>query len=188
MQFVTLSTPRLFLRPTAASDAPTFAEAIAENFGDPFFWFDETGLEPARLDKYLSEKRDDFLKGDDLAFLIFSRDDGQLLGGAGLHPSNDTEGWFGISYWIRQGMAGRGFASEAANSLLRFAFTRLRARSVGIGYMRGNEGSRRIINKLGFVRYAQEIKPDGSTAEIFRRTDLRGLQELAVDYGTEDVA
>ena len=40
---------------------------------------------------------------------------------------------------------------EAAGALLRYAFEELRMRSVWCGYYEGNEKSRRVQQKLGFV-------------------------------------
>lgn len=56
-----------------------------------------------------------------------------------------------LGYWIARPLWGRGLIPEAARELLRRAFADLGMNAVWCGYYDGNEKSRRVQEKLGFV-------------------------------------
>jgi RimJ/RimL family protein N-acetyltransferase len=69
-------------------------------------------------------------------------------------------------FWVRKSTQGRGFATEATNALLRYAFGALGLRRVGITHSGGNEASRRVADK-----------------HCYARLDLVGLPSLEVQWG-----
>ena len=56
-----------------------------------------------------------------------------------------------LGYWIGQPFWGRGYVPEAAEMLLRRAFQELGMTAVWCGYYDGNQKSKRVQEKLGFV-------------------------------------
>lgn len=56
-----------------------------------------------------------------------------------------------LGYWIARPFWGQGLIPEAARELLRHAFETLGVKAVWCGYYDGNEKSRRVQEKLGFV-------------------------------------
>ena len=56
-----------------------------------------------------------------------------------------------LGYWIGQPFWGRGYVPEAATELLRRAFEDLGMTTVWCGYYDGNQKSKRVQEKLGFV-------------------------------------
>lgn len=56
-----------------------------------------------------------------------------------------------LGYWIGQPFWGRGYVPEAAAELLRRAFEDLGMTTVWCGYYDGNQKSKRVQEKLGFV-------------------------------------
>ena len=56
-----------------------------------------------------------------------------------------------LGYWLGKPFWGRGYMPEAAQELLRHAFEDLGMRAVWCGYYDGNEKSKRVQQKLGFV-------------------------------------
>ncbi|MBM6915872.1 GNAT family N-acetyltransferase [Gemmiger formicilis] len=56
-----------------------------------------------------------------------------------------------LGYWLGKPYWGRGYMPEAAAELLRHAFEDLNMRAVWCGYHEGNDKSRRVQEKLGFV-------------------------------------
>lgn len=56
-----------------------------------------------------------------------------------------------LGYWIAQPFWGRGYMPEAAGELLRRAFEELGMTTVWCGYYDGNQKSKRVQEKLGFV-------------------------------------
>ena len=56
-----------------------------------------------------------------------------------------------LGYWIGKPFWGQGLIPEAARALLRYGFETLGMRAVWCGYYDGNEKSRKVQEKLGFV-------------------------------------
>lgn len=56
-----------------------------------------------------------------------------------------------LGYWIARPLWGHGLIPEAARELLRRAFADLGMNAVWCGYYDGNEKSRRVQEKLGFI-------------------------------------
>ncbi len=56
-----------------------------------------------------------------------------------------------LGYWLGRPFWGRGYMPEAAAALLRRGFETLGMTTVWCGYYEGNDKSRRVQEKLGFV-------------------------------------
>ena len=81
---------------------------------------------------------------------------GNPIGSIGLHLKGHTDmtnrdDECELGYWIGKPFWGQGLIPEAAQELLRYAFEDLGMRAVWCGYYEGNEKSRRVQEKLGFV-------------------------------------
>jgi RimJ/RimL family protein N-acetyltransferase len=95
--------------------------------------------------------------GDDYPFGLVLKETGEYLGCCGVHPSRDFEFgyWIGVPYW------GKGYATEAARQVTRFAFDTLRTKALKSRYMHDNPASGRVLTKLGFqhTHDAMEFSP-----------------------------
>jgi ribosomal-protein-serine acetyltransferase len=93
-----------------------------------------------------------------------------------------------MGYWVRKSAQRRGFATEAANALVRYAFGVLAMRRVGLTHSLGNDASQRIAERLGFVREGIQkganILPGGKRADrcCYARFDVAGLPGLDVQW------
>ncbi len=97
----------------------------------------------------------DILSTPDIYAMVL-KETGEIIGAAGI-----TYGATGrkflkeyeaeIGYWVGVPCWGRGFAPEAVNRLLDRCFTDLEMQTVWCGYYEGNEKSRRVQEKCGFV-------------------------------------
>lgn len=56
-----------------------------------------------------------------------------------------------LGYWLGQPFWGRGYMPEAASELLRHGFEDLGMTTFWCGYFDGNQKSKRVQEKLGFV-------------------------------------
>jgi RimJ/RimL family protein N-acetyltransferase len=81
---------------------------------------------------------------------IFLLDGGSHAGCAGLRPYRPEEGILELGYHLRRDCWGRGLATEAAQAVVRFAFDTLGVRALFAGHHPANDGSRRVLEKLGF--------------------------------------
>lgn len=138
-------TKRLLLRPGWQEDARALADAIADEAvirnltRVPWPYGEEDAS------AFLTRARDPRLPD----FLIFSRTWGapRLIGGCGI--SRDEEGQAKLGYWIARSYWGLGFATEAANAVMRIA------RATGLSDIRAehfidNPASGNVLRKIGF--------------------------------------
>lgn len=63
----------------------------------------------------------------------------------------DGEPWPEIGYWIGRPFWGKGYASEALDSALRFVDTGWRKKVVVAGFFADNPASARVLEKAGFL-------------------------------------
>lgn len=151
----TLETDRLILRPwkqTDAEDLYTYAKDPA--IGPPAGWPPHTSVENSRevIQKVLSQPE---------TYAVCLKD-GRAIGSIGLKQKGSTnmtdrEDECELGYWLGKPFWGQGLIPEAAKELLRYAFEELSMEAVWCGYYEGNEKSRRVQEKLGFVyRYTTE--------------------------------
>ena len=89
-------------------------------------------------------------------YAVCQKSDGRAIGSISLKLGEHTDmteraDECELGYWIGKPFWGRGMIPEAARALLRHAFLDLGMRAVWCGYYDGNEKSRRVQEKLGFV-------------------------------------
>jgi RimJ/RimL family protein N-acetyltransferase len=144
-----IETERLILRPWQESDAEElYAYASDPSVGPPAGWPPHTSVENSReiILRVLS-------KGETYAVCLKN---GKAVGSIGLHLNGSTDmterdDECELGYWIGKPFWGQGLIPEAARALLRYAFGTLGMRAVWCGYYEGNEKSRRVQEKCGFV-------------------------------------
>lgn len=138
-------TKRLILRPGWIEDAPTLAEAIGHEDVIRNLIHVPRPYGVADAEQYLSRKRDPRLPD----VLAFARTGGapRLIGGCTIVERNAGE--LELGYWIARPFWGLGFATEAADAVMRIV------RAGGIGritssHTKGNQASANVLRKLGF--------------------------------------
>ncbi|MEM8576903.1 MAG: GNAT family N-acetyltransferase [Pseudomonadota bacterium] len=140
-----LTTQRLTLRPVSERDAGPIARLIGD-------------LAVAR---WLTHVPHPYAEADAVDFIARHRDApatyaitlaNALIGCVSLRA--ELGYWLGVPYW------GRGYATEAARAVLAAHFG-ARGTSVRSGYHEGNDASRNVLTKLGFV-------PDGVDVQTVR--------------------
>lgn len=144
-----LETERLILRPWQESDAENlYTYASDPAVGPPAGWPPHTSVENSReiINTVLS-------KPETYAVCL---KDGIPIGSVGLQLNGSTdmtdrEDECELGYWIGKPFWGQGLIPEASRELLRHAFEDLGMRSVWCGYYEGNEKSRKVQTKLGFI-------------------------------------
>lgn len=144
-----LETTRLLLRPWQEKDAESLCEYAKDpDVGPPAGWPPHTGVENSR------EVIRNVLSAPETYAVCMK--DGKPIGSVGLKLKGhtditDREDECELGYWIGKPFWGQGLIPEACRELLRHAFEDLGMRAVWCGYYEGNEKSRRVQEKLGFV-------------------------------------
>jgi len=166
-----LATERLILRSARGNDAATLNAAVCESLAElrPYMPWAQTAPSLARSDADCRRMQAKFLLREDLPMFMFERaadgGEGDFVGGTGLHRIDWTVRRFELGYWCRTSHQGRGFVTEAAQALTRFAFERLQARRVEVRMDDTNERSWQVAERAGFalegVLRSDALNPQG---------------------------
>lgn len=145
-----LNTQRLILRPWLESDADVLYEYAKDPEVGPIAgWPQHTSVDNSR------EIIRDVLSEDETYAVVLKSDNlvvgsvGLMIGKASNLNLSDTEGEIG--YWIGVPFWGQGLIPEAVNEMLRHGFDDLELDKIWCGYFDGNNKSRRVQEKCGFV-------------------------------------
>ena len=144
-----LETKRLILRPWQETDAQKLYEYAKDpDVGPPAGWPPHTSEEDSQ------EIIRNVLSAPETYAVCLK--EGTAVGSIGLKRKGNTDmtdrdDECELGYWIGKPYWGQGLIPEAARELLRYAFEELKMRAVWCGYYEGNEKSRRVQEKLGFV-------------------------------------
>jgi len=186
-----IETPRLIIRNALPGDGRAVYAAKKDSFAELHNWMPwakELGTED-ETEAALRKAHAQFLIREDLMMVGFCKENGEVVVCTGLHRMNWDLRIFEIGYWVRTPYTGKGYASESANALIRFAFDFLKAGKVTIAHAEGNDASARVIEKLGFVKegvFKKDARlPDGTITDHhwYARFDTNGLPELDVKWG-----
>jgi RimJ/RimL family protein N-acetyltransferase len=188
-----IRTPRLLLRPQQAGDGTASAAAVAETWDDLHTWMawaEDREVFTAEMQEIRARQCfAKFILREELNFLGIELATGEPVIWCGFHEMDWTYRQCGTGYWVRKGAQNGGFATEATNALLRYAFGPMGMRRVAIAHAEGNEASRRVIEKLGFpsegVQRAASPLPDGRVVDrhCYARLNADGLPPLDVCWG-----
>ncbi len=140
-------TERLILRPWYEADAEDlFRYASDPRVGPPAGWPPHTSVENSRgiIREVLSSPE---------TYAVCRKEDGRPIGSVGLHRRDlaEREDEYELGYWIGRPFWGQGLIPEASRELLRHAFCDLGMARIWCGYYDGNDKSRRVQEKLGFI-------------------------------------
>ncbi len=143
-------TERLLLRPWEESDAESLYEYARDPAVGPIAgWPPHTSVEES-----LNVIKN-VLNGLE-AYAVCLKTDGKAIGAIELKLNGHTDmterdDECELGYWLGKPFWGRGIIPEAARELLRHAFEECGMKKVWCGYYDGNDKSRRVQEKCGFV-------------------------------------
>ncbi len=171
-------------------DGKAMHEVLEESWTDLCNWMEFTnhGLKSTDdTEKIIRENHARYILREDMMCAAFTHD-GRLISMCGLHDPNWALRSFDIGYYVRSSEHNKGYATELANALTRFAFGALDANRVSISAASGNAASRRVIEKLEFglesVTKFDAYLPDGSPTghASYVRYDIESLPDLEVSW------
>ncbi len=146
----TLTTRRLTLRQMHPMDAEDmFDYARRADVTRFLLWSPHTSLEYTR--DYLEYIQNRYELGDFYDWALVERESGRMIGTCGFAridaPNNSCE----LGYVINPDFASRGYATEAAECVIEFAFSSLALHRVEARFMKGNDASLAVMKKLGMT-------------------------------------
>ncbi|MEW8979060.1 MAG: GNAT family N-acetyltransferase [Symbiobacterium sp.] len=161
-----LITPRLRLRPLEADDAAD-VQALASDADVSARMLNMTL--PLASDggaaAWIAEQQAGWETGTRYGFAIRTGDSDAFVGVVTLRVNREA-GRAELGYAVTAAAQGKGYATEAAREVLRFAFTGLDLQRVTAHCLASNTASRRVLEKLGFrqeahLEFEDPAKSDG---------------------------
>jgi len=147
--FEPLLTERLLLRRSAPEDADT----ISAYRSDPEVYrtqgWERTDAEGVRADIEEMAGRAPGQPGGWVQFSVEERDGGRLVGDVGISPAEGEPGVIKVGYTISPDVQGRGYATEAVQTLVDYALSTLGAEVVRAYADADNTPSIRVAEKVG---------------------------------------
>ncbi|HET7540852.1 MAG TPA: GNAT family protein [Polyangiaceae bacterium] len=159
---------RLVIRCWEPRDAASLKVAVDRSLSHLQPWLPWAASEPTPIEQkvaFLRKCRGEFDLGLDYAYGVFSRDESEVIGGAGLHLRqglNVRE----IGYWVASAHCQKGYATEVTRALLRVGFEVDAASRIELRVWTENRPSRKIAEALGFIS-------EGTLRGISRSADGR---------------
>lgn len=95
-----------------------------------------------------------------LAFKIVERKTGTVVGTCAFKGPPDADGIVEVAYGVDKEHRGRGFATEATDALVTFAFESGKANLVRAHCKHDNAASARVLTKCGFHQAGDVIDPE----------------------------
>jgi len=190
-----IRTPRLLIRPKQVGDGAITSAAVAETWDELHKWMRWA----ENRDAFTAEAMEirnrhvmaSFILREGIELIGVEAATGTAVIWCGLHDIDWQGRQCDTGYWVRKSAQRQGFATEAANALVRYAFGALGMRRIGLTHSDGNEASRRIAERLGFsfegIQRGANILPGGSHADryCYARFDVAGLPDLEVQWQDE---
>jgi ribosomal-protein-alanine N-acetyltransferase len=151
---LTLSTPRLQVRPLQPADAP----ALFAIHADPEFarfWSSPPWTALAQAEQLIAQDQIDLATGEHIRLGIVRKEDGALLGSCTLFKIHEGNRRAELGYGLGPAFWGAGYAQEAVRALLDFGFADAAAGGLGLHRVEAdidpdNQGSAKLLERLGF--------------------------------------
>lgn len=144
----TLRTKRLSLRPMHPIDAEDmFSYAQREDVTRFLLWSPHPSVSYTR--DYLRYIQSRYALGDFYDWAIIELESRRMIGTCGFTHINTDNNSGEIGYVLNPDFWGRGYAVEAARCVMEFGYRELDLHRIEARFMKGNEQSLRVMEKLG---------------------------------------
>ena len=107
-----------------------------------------------------------------LGFALLHRDLDVIVGGCGFKGSPDADGVVEISYGIDREHEGQGYATEAAEAMVAYAFSDDRVKTVRAHTLASTNASARVLTKSGFRGLGPVVDPEDGQVWRWERARL----------------
>lgn len=158
MKEIEIITPRLILRVPRMENAREVNAAINENWHELQKWmswsYDGANTLEA-TEHYIGVTVPEGIANGDLPLHGFCRETGKFVIATGIHTEDGNRS---TGYWAAVAFHGKGYATEACNAVLRYAFNAVGVKEMHICHYEGNGPSERVILKLGFTENGIRVK------------------------------
>jgi ribosomal-protein-alanine N-acetyltransferase len=148
---ITLTTPRLVLRPLRDEDAHELFAIWSDADTMRYFSFPAMTCPEQATDRVARKLRTS-ANGQDLICVLELRATGEVLGDCALFHADEQCRRAEIGFSLQRKHWGSGYMSEAASALIEHAFSTLNLRRIEADIDPRNVASASLLERLGFVR------------------------------------
>ena len=146
----TLTTEHLMMRPMRVSDVrDMFDYAKRLDVTEYLLWNPHPTI--AYTEDYLRYLQGRYALGEFYDWAIVERNSKRMIGTCGFTRFDFAHNSGEIGYVLNPDYHGNGYATEAAERVIRFGFEVLGLHRIEAKFMEGNEASRRVMDKLGMT-------------------------------------
>ncbi len=146
----TLATERLILRPMRAADAFDMYEyACREDVTEYLLWSPHPSIADTR--EYLVSIEHRYAACDFYDWAVTLADSGKMIGTVGFTRIDLSHNLGEIGYVLNPEYHKKGYGTEAARRVLDFGFEVLDLHRIEAKFMKGNDASLRVMEKLGMT-------------------------------------
>lgn len=151
-----IETERLVLRPLTEADAADVFEWVGDPVVNRYMQYSlYENVEQVRA--WIRQ-----IDPEAYEFAFVLRETGKVIGAGSIGRNDD--GRYELGYNLNRAFWGQGFATEAAQAMIQWAYRELGARDFAAAYVTANEASGHVLRKCGFQfeKYGQYSRFDGS--------------------------
>ncbi|MBE6704119.1 MAG: GNAT family N-acetyltransferase [Ruminococcaceae bacterium] len=174
--------------PTLESDRLIYKRIVPENAQDMFdyskceevtrylLWTPHVSL--TQTEKYIKLLQKKYDNGSFWDFGLTYKEDGRFIGTCGITSMDDDTRTIEIGYVLAPEYWGKELAPEAARTVMRYCFDTFGAEKICGKFMEGNNGSMRVMTKLGMTlegiyRKSMYVKGEYKTIHVYEITKER---------------
>jgi ribosomal-protein-alanine N-acetyltransferase len=161
--FPQLETSRLTLRRVTRDDAPRLFQILGDE-ETMRYWSARAYTSVAQAFQLIDGMSAATSRGEAIHWGIADRSDRALVGVCGYNAWHRTHRRGDISYIVARDQWGKGVMREALHAMLDYGFREMKLHSVEAGVTPGNDGSVRLLERMGF-------RLEGHTRESFWAED-----------------
>lgn len=186
-----IRTPRLVITPPKLEYAEQIMAAKEESMDVLVPWMTWAKDGPGTLDdnkEVMIKHYAQFILREDLMMLAFTHE-GEFVVASGIHRIDWDEPMAEIGYWCKKSAHGKGYVTETANALIRYAFDVLKMRKMQIGMDSENTASENVARRLNMIKEfecvggVKTLHPEGMrTRYSYCCFDTKSLPPLEVSW------
>ncbi len=115
-------------------------------------------------------------------FPIFTLQNDEFIGCCGLRPYDLSNRIYEIGFHLIPTQWKKGYASEAANRMIKYAFEEMDAYELFAGHNPNNYASKQLLTKLGFKYIGDEFfEPTGLNHPSYKFTNYQNVTHIQED-------
>lgn len=143
-------TKRCRLRYPSESDIPhIWSASRTPGFNDGMLW--EPPSEISELNAPLQQSQNNWKDGHSYTWTVENRANSEFIGRIAIRPDKNDGEW-SIGFWVHPTQQGNGYASESAQAIIHFGFSRLEAHVISAAHATWNHASGAVLQRIGMSR------------------------------------